>query len=344
MQRGITVKICKNCGRQTEDDKIRCPYCGDLFGEDMDAVLRQMKSNLNSYKSEISAQIGSSVSASDASAPSTPPVQDGQRERFELLSEVAQLKGELKALHGEVERMHATQQEMRQSSYPQSGYTAQSGQTYAYGQPFGTQNSAKTSVLPNAQPVPHAAPVSKKKPRVKKRIVISVACVLLLALSIGTLFMPWVGGNGGNFKGLDSVLHLFGIGSGTSYSEYLNFIQTTDLFKGNEFIAGACRNVCYYGVLYGITAYVAFLALSLLQLCSLGGRISMKGWHRFTAWMSFLTALALFGIFCWMSGFSAVTTWFLFGAGANFVRCIFLAFYNVKKPEPAFYGYGGYVR
>lgn len=34
------------------------------------------------------------------------PAADGTRERFELLTEVAQLKGELRALHTEIDRMH----------------------------------------------------------------------------------------------------------------------------------------------------------------------------------------------------------------------------------------------
>ena len=55
--------------------------------------------------------------------------------------------------------------------------------------------------------------------------------------------------------------------------------------------------------------------------------------------LAVIFAGALFGIFCWVSGFSAVTMWFLLGAGANFVRCLFLAFYGVKKPVPEGYGY-----
>ncbi len=47
------MKICKNCGRQTDDGKVRCPYCGYLFEEDMDSVLRKMKENLNTYKESV---------------------------------------------------------------------------------------------------------------------------------------------------------------------------------------------------------------------------------------------------------------------------------------------------
>ncbi len=49
------MKICKNCGYAADDSQLRCPKCGDLFAEDMDNMLRAMKSNLNNYKSEVSA-------------------------------------------------------------------------------------------------------------------------------------------------------------------------------------------------------------------------------------------------------------------------------------------------
>lgn len=356
MRRGQVVKICRNCGRETEDDKVRCPYCGDLFQEDMDKVLSQMKNNLIAYKGEISAQGGNAASAAVPadpavqSAPYAPaqsvsaPAPGSQQERFELLAEVAQLKGEVKALHSEVDRMHAAQQAPAQQSAPQvyiqqhpgaqNPYAAQP-QTYAYGQPFGTAQPAAAA----GQPVAGALPQAKtKKPRSKKRIFISVVAVLLLGLSIGMFFLPWIGTEGLNFKGFDAFGYLFGEKEGTVFAGYLAAIQAKE-FQGSEFIANACRNVCYYGTMYGIIAYAAFLVLSLFQLCSLGGRISLKGWHRFTAWMSFILALALFGIFCWVSGFSAVTMWFLLGAGANFVRCLFLAFYGVKKPVPEGYGY-----
>ena len=58
------MKICKNCGRQTDDEKVRCPYCGYLFEEDMDSVLRKMKENLNAYRD--------SVAAAPAQAPAAP--------------------------------------------------------------------------------------------------------------------------------------------------------------------------------------------------------------------------------------------------------------------------------
>ena len=359
MRRGQVVKICRNCGRETDDDKVRCPYCGDLFQEDMDKVLSQMKNNLIAYKGEISSQgdfaASSAALSSDPAVQSVPylPAQGGsapapgsQQERFELLAEVAQLKGEVKALHSEVDRMHAAQQSAAQpmqqaapqvyiQQHPGAQNSYAAPQTYAYGQPFGA-----------VQPAAGAAPVSAgaqayaktKKPRSKKRIFISVVAVLLLGLSIGMFFLPWIGTEGLDFKGFDAFGYLFGEKEGTAFAGYLAAIQLKE-FQGSEFIANACRNICYYGTMYGIIVYAAFLVLSLFQLCSLGGRISLKGWHRFTAWMSFILALALFGIFCWVSGFSAVTIWFLVGAGANFVRCLFLAFYGVKKPVPEGYGY-----
>ena len=62
------MKICKNCGRQTDDEKVRCPYCGYLFEEDMDSVLRKMKENLNAYRD--------SVAAAPAQAPAAPAAQN----------------------------------------------------------------------------------------------------------------------------------------------------------------------------------------------------------------------------------------------------------------------------
>ena len=67
------MKICKNCGYQAGEDKIRCPSCGYLFEEDMDNVLRQMRTNLNTYKQEISAlPAAPAQQASAAQAPAAP--------------------------------------------------------------------------------------------------------------------------------------------------------------------------------------------------------------------------------------------------------------------------------
>jgi len=51
----VIVKICKNCGRESEEGKIRCPFCGYLFEDEMDSVLREMSLNLNSFKEELTA-------------------------------------------------------------------------------------------------------------------------------------------------------------------------------------------------------------------------------------------------------------------------------------------------
>lgn len=348
------MKICKNCGRETEDDKVRCPYCGDLFQEDMDKVLSQMKSNLNAYKGEIAAQPVQPMTAQSMPAQpvQTAPMQtaqpaqaapaQAQRQEFELLAEVAQLKGELRALHNEVDRMHAAGRAGAQPAAPQP---------YIQPAPVYTQPAAQAGVYPppsygpayaaqSAAPVPVASGAGKaKKSRSKKRIFLSIVSVLLLGLSIGMFFMPWIKTEGMAFKGFDAFGYLFGEKEGTPFAAFLAHIQTAEVFKGSEFIVNACRNICYYGAMYGIIAYAAFLVLSIFLLLSLGGRISLKGWHRFTAWMSFLIALALFGIFCWVSGFSALTIWFLVGAGANLVRCFFLAFYGIKKTAPEGYGY-----
>ena len=108
------MKICKNCGRETTDDKVRCPHCGYLFESDMDDMLRRMRSNLDSYKQEMAVAAppqGAPVPAQQNAAPqgAAQPYaqQTSDKERFELLTEVAQLKGEVNALHGEISRMQA---------------------------------------------------------------------------------------------------------------------------------------------------------------------------------------------------------------------------------------------
>lgn len=364
------MKICKNCGRETDDTKVRCPYCGYLFEEDMDGVLSRMKSNLNSYKQELAAtQVPAKQPAQQAApqqaqtaqqaqpVPVQPAQADGSKERFELLTEVAQLKGELRAMHGELERLQAAPQQ------PQVQYVAAppvqpaqqpvqpaaSPTTVIYTQPYVPQSQQQPQYIPQPvvqQVVPAYAqgdvayarqgfaPAAAKKKRSGNRIVLSVLCILLLAVSIGLFFVDWVDwADGGiTFRGFDGVLYIFGQGSDTGFAAYLTAIEGMD-FIGNETVANICRTICYYVVRYGVIVYAAFLVLGFPLLFSLFGKISCKGWHRFVAWMSFIVAAVLFGIFCWVSGFSTVTMLFLVCGGANFVRAIFLAFYRGKKSK-----------
>lgn len=355
------MKICKNCGRQTDDNKVRCPHCGYLFEEDMDAVLSKMKENLNTYKNAVTAAPAAAqqqqpqqqlqqqqqpplpapqqeIYANGASA--LPAAADPQRERFELLSEVAQLKGELKALHSQIDRMQA---------YPSQPPAAQNTayiqppvqpQTVIYAQPYPQQGAA-----PQAYPQPYAAPQAKqetdaavraKKPRSANRIVISLFCILLVALSIFVFFRTWVEWTAdsvkASFQGFDAVMYLIDKDSEAAgrFAQYLAVIDNFE-FIGNETIAGVCRAFCKYVVQYGVAVYAGLLVLGFPLLFSLFGRVRFRAWHRFFAWTSFIAALLLFGIFCWVSGFSAITLWFLVGAGANFVRCLFLIFFKGKK-------------
>ena len=94
-------------------------------------------------------------------------------------------------------------------------------------------------------------------------------------------------------------------------------------------MAKACRAFCRYTVEYGVIVYAGLLVLSVLFLLfSLGGKIQLRGWHRFFAWMSFIVSAILFGVFCWIFGFKQISVWFMVSAGANFLRAIFLAFYR----------------
>ena len=329
--RVIDMKICKNCGHQTDDGKVRCPKCGYLFEEDMDAVLRQMKDNLNNYKKEIALQQTVQQSAAVQPAPAAAadrPVQESmpagekgtsaEKERFELLSEVAQLKGELRALSSEVTRIQAQRDAMQQAVLqPQ-----QPGQptTVIYAQPYSAQPSA---------PVPQEkayenGPKAKSGLRSGNRIFISIVCILALAASIGMFFLQWIDGE---FKGVDALTYLFGAG-GSDFGSFLdNTVRGYD-YAGVAFIANASEQFCYYVLRYGIVVYAALLVLGFPLLFSMFGRVKMRGWHRFFAWTSFILAAILFGIFSWVSGFSTVTTWFMIGAAANFVRCFFLFFYR----------------
>lgn len=380
------MKICKNCGRETDDTKIRCPYCGYLFEEDMDGVLSRMKSNLNSYKQELAAtqvpakpqaqpvqpvqqaQPVQQVQPAQQAMPVQPvqqvqqPVQqDNSKERFELLSEVAQLKGELRAMHSEIERLHAAPQQpqiqyvaapaaqpAQQPVQPaQPAQPAPGPTTVIYTQPYVPQAQMQPQYAP--QPVVQQvipayaqgdvayarqgyAPVAKKKKRSGNRIVLSILCILLLGVSIGLFFVDWIDWEASSiaFKGFDGVLYIFGQGETAGFTAYLEAIKGME-FIGNETVASICRSICYYVVNYGVIVYAVFLVLGFPLLFSLSGTVSCKGWHRFVAWMSFIVAAVLFGIFCWVSGFSSVTMLFLVGGGANFVRGLFLAFYRGKR-------------
>lgn len=326
------MKICKNCGQQTSDDKIRCPKCGYLFEEDMDSVLRQMKDNLNSYKQEIAT--GSAAPQSSASVPAqaqageAPSEDKAMKEKFELLSEVAQLKGELRALSSEVDRMQAQrnlQLQMQQDGGHPAAQVSQQGQptTVIYAQPYASPQPGYIPANSYAQQVAAAAKGAKKA-RSGNRIFISIVCILALAASIGMFFLAWIKDG---FKGFDSITYILGRGS-EPFEAFLENVIRGHLFAGNDFIANLSEQFCYYVTRYGIVVYAVLLVLGFPLLFSMFGRVKMCGWHRFFAWISFIAAALLFGVFCWVSGFSTITVWFLVGAGANFVRCIFLAFYK----------------
>lgn len=317
------MKICKNCGRQTDDEKVRCPYCGYLFEEDMDSVLRKMKENLNAYRDSVAAAPAQAPAAPAAqnSAPAAVPAQqnsaqaapaaDGNRERFELLTEVAQLKGELRALHTEIDRMNGTQY-----GQPRQYVSQAAGQPQYVKQPVQLAQPAVYAPYPAAQqayaqqPNARAADGKQRAERSSNRIVLSVISILLLALSVGMFFVAWVGTEADAFlfKGFDGIAYLFNKeGENVAgFAAYLAQIEAHQ-FAGGDMIANVCRTACKYVVEYGVIVYAAFLVLGIPLLFSLSGRVSLKGWHRFVSWMSFIVALLLFGVFCWVTGFSSVS-------------------------------------
>lgn len=357
------MKICKNCGYQAGEDKIRCPSCGYLFEEDMDNVLRQMRTNLNTYKQEISAlPAAPAQQASAAQAPAAPAA--GEQERFELLTEVAQLKGELKSLHSEIDRMRAGQ------VYPYAPQPAQpaaqgaSAQGASFAQQ-GTQPLSQTGAAQSAQPAQTAQPVqpayaaqpyiymapypyaqpafgaqpaavkagqdakSLKKHRSANRITIAILCLLALAAAIGMFFLSWIKDGMAGFDAVAGLLSKESEGA-VRLNAYLALVEALDV-GGSETLTKILKPVCEYVIRYGIPVYGGLLVLSFPLLFSLGGRICFRGWHRFVAWLALLVNAAILGVFVLVSKFDSVTLYFLIGLCANAARCLFLIVYKKDK-------------
>lgn len=363
----VIVKICKNCGRESEEGKIRCPFCGYLFEDEMDSVLREMSLNLNSFKEEltapkpqqtgISAPAQPSVSAAASADPvlaaayavrETPspaayparisyPAPQSAAEPEDLKLEVANLKGQLTAMQGELGRLsmqRGVQMQQNPVSYQPMPAPAQPvyfANTYGYPAPVpaeGVYSQIPEAKDPAAPAYANAGKDKADSARSKRRIVLAVLTILFLAASIASFFLNWIKFEAfEGFKGFEAINHVFGIKGGEPFEAYLNIIRAHE-FAGSAMIAKLCLNFCFYVVKYGVVVYAALLVLSLPILFSLGGRIRFKAWHAFFAWTSALAAVLLFAVFCWVSGFSAMTLFFLGGAAANVLRGFFLLFYK----------------
>lgn len=325
------MKICKNCGQQTDDGKVRCPHCGFLFEEDMDDVLREMKNNLRNYRSEVVAKAASAAQPESAapspSAQQPAPESDaGQKERFELLAEVAQMKGEMRVLQNEIERLHNTQPAQTVVYAPQPAPAAPAaGQDGAGGAPAAEANAQKKSKKKKNKDFVISVKMTKK--RSANRIVISILATLFLGLSIGMLFMPWVKDMA--VKGYEGLLYIFDKESqDTAGFQALMAAISAHQYANGEFFQNLVVTAISYIVQWGVVVYMACLLLSILVLFSLGGKIKFRAWHRCWAWLSFVVAAVLFGVFFWTFKFSGLTIWFLLGMGANFVRAILFCFYK----------------
>ena len=325
------MKICKNCGQQTDDGKVRCPHCGFLFEEDMDDVLREMKNNLRNYRSEVVAKAASAAQPESAapspSAQQPAPESDaGQKERFELLAEVAQMKGEMRVLQNEIERLHNTQPAQTVVYAPQPAPAAPAaGQDGAGGAPAAEANAQKKSKKKKNKNFVISVKMTKK--RSANRIVISILATLFLGLSIGMLFMPWVKDMA--VKGYEGLLYIFDKESqDTAGFQALVAAISAHQYANGEFFQNLVVTAISYIVQWGVVVYMACLLLSILVLFSLGGKIKFRAWHRCWAWLSFVVAAVLFGVFFWTFKFSGLTIWFLLGMGANFVRAILFCFYK----------------
>lgn len=328
------MKICKNCGQQTDDGKVRCPHCGFLFEEDMDDVLREMKNNLRNYRSEVVAKAASAAQPESAapspSAQQPAPESDaGQKERFELLAEVAQMKGEMRVLQNEIERLHNTQPAQTVVYAPQPAPAApaagQDGTGGEGGAPAAEANAQKKSKKKKNKNFVISVKMTKK--RSANRIVISILATLFLGLSIGMLFMPWVKDMA--VKGYEGLLYIFDKESqDTAGFQALMAAISAHQYANGEFFQNLVVTAISYIVQWGVVVYMACLLLSILVLFSLGGKIKFRAWHRCWAWLSFVVAAVLFGVFFWTFKFSGLTIWFLLGMGANFVRAILFCFYK----------------
>ena len=325
------MKICKNCGQQTDDGKVRCPHCGFLFEEDMDDVLREMKNNLRNYRSEVVAKAASAAQPESAapspSAQQPAPESDaGQKERFEHLAEVAQMKGEMRVLQNEIERLHNTQPAQTVVYAPQPAPAAPAaGQDGAGGAPAAEANAQKKSKKKKNKNFVISVKMTKK--RSANRIVISILATLFLGLSIGMLFMPWVKDMA--VKGYEGLLYIFDKESqDTAGFQALMAAISAHQYANGEFFQNLVVTAITYVVQWGVVVYMACLLLSIFVLFSLGGKIKFRAWHRCWAWLSFVVAAVLFGVFFWTFKFSGLTIWFLLGMGANFVRAILFCFYK----------------
>ena len=159
------------------------------------------------------------------------------------------------------------------------------------------------------------------------RIVISILATLFLGLSIGMLFMPWVKDMA--VKGYEGLLYIFDKESqDTAGFQALMAAISAHQYANGEFFQNLVVTAISYIVQWGVVVYMACLLLSILVLFSLGGKIKFRAWHRCWAWLSFVVAAVLFGVFFWTFKFSGLTIWFLLGMGANFVRAILFCFYK----------------
>lgn len=347
--KGGNMKICKNCGYAADDAQLRCPRCGDLFEEDMDSMLREMRNNLNSYKNEVSAAPQQPVAApaqpvqpvQPVAAPVQPvqPVQGTAQGDAALQEELARVRGELRAMQAEMDRVSGARGGYVQ---PQMPVIVQPVTSPAPQQP--TVIYQAYPAVPQAVPAAGAAeekggedaakadknakykPGKKRAPKIRRcgsRIFISVVALLMIAASAAMFFFDWVKSSYGGFSGFDILAALGGIDRGAAFETYVaTYINGTNLWFN------AVATACEYILRYGVIVYGVLLILGLPVLFSLGGRVKFKGWHTFCAWSCFIVALLFFLIFLLATGFSSMTIWFLLGAGANFVRCIFLLFYK----------------
>ena len=295
------------------DGVSHCPRCGAV-SENFDDVLGRMKKEVAQCLSEYREE----PIVLGAKERTKAERQAEKKDRFELLAEVAQIKGEVQALRGEVERLQAAQYAM--------AIQAAQAQPVVYAQAYSQEN-------PSAGYLPYSGRMHRKRARSRNRIILSALALVLLLLSVAMFFLPWVRGEGA-FSGYEALRYLFA-GSrkndaGAAFSVYLNTVIAEHPFSVNEIVSDVCRAFCTYLLKFGIPLYAFLLVFGIPILLSLFGRIRLAGWHRCFAWTSFFAALAIFGGLCWVSGFSAVSVPFLVGGGANLARGILLIFYRGK--------------
>lgn len=238
------MKICKTCHCATDDDKLRCPNCGDLFDDEMDSLLAEMKSSLSSYKEGVTRQSAAASQALPAPQPaaqasavpapaSAQSAAATEEVNKELKDQLLQMQAEIRSLSSQMDKAQKTpaQQQPQPIIIPVTTAQQPAAQQptiiyHAYPldskSPIVVNTGAadgagkdKKDELPMGKENRQKVKRNPDKPkrvvyRSPNRIVLSVIALLALAASIVMFFLPWIsitpdGGSQISFTGLEAL-------------------------------------------------------------------------------------------------------------------------------------------